>query len=463
MTLTRLCTPREWQDFQQDFPGAFVALWTGGGLARALFAETLIAVPLDNGAYPALSPRHPGALWFERLAHDLNGHQAIGADLSHPAIAQSRGPDGAATWPDFPKPAGAGAHQIAMGPVHGRITEPAHFRFAVRGETVLGLTTRLGYAHKGTLGLMHGKSPRLAARFAARISGDSTVAHSLAFAHAAEAALALRVPPRALFLRAVMAELERIANHAGDIAQVAEAAGFPWGEARLNLHREAICAAALAAFGHRLMMDMVIPGGLAADIATGGAAIILQALEMLEAELPALARMFEDRANLRDRLDGLGVIPPAVAAAHGAGGYVGRASGRRADARLSPGYPPYPTLGLRVPTETAGDVAARIRIRFAELAESIRLIQRLLAELPDSLIAAPPPAGSGEGCGVAESFRGAAWAWMRLESGMIAEAFVADPSALHWPLLEYAARGGAVADFPLIERSVNASCSGVDL
>ena len=459
MTFERLCTPQEWQ----DFPGTFVALWTGGGLARALFTQALLAVPLADGAYPALSPRHPGALWFERLAHDLNGHTATGADLSHPAIAHSRGPDGAAAWPDFPPPPGAGAHQIALGPVHGRITEPAHFRLAVRGETVLGLSTRLGYAHKGTLGLMRGKSPRLAARFAARISGDATVAHSLAFAHAAEAALGLRVPPRALFLRAVMAELERIANHAGDIAQVSEAAGFAWGEARLALHREAICTAALAAFGHRLMMDMVIPGGLAADIATGGAAVILQALGMLEDELPALARMFNDRAGLQDRLAGVGVIPPALAAAYGAGGYVGRASGRQVDARLDPGYPPYPSLGLEIPAETEGDAAARLRIRFAEMAESARLIQRLLADLPESPIATPPPAGSGEGCGVAESFRGPVWTWMQLESGMIADAFVADPSAPHWPLLEHAARGGIVADFPLIERSINASCSGVDL
>ena len=124
------------------------------------------------------------------------------------------------------------------------IIEPGHFRFSVRGEQVLKLQARLGYSHKGTLAMMRGKSPRLAARFAARISGDATVAHSIAFAHAAEAALGLTVPPRAIYLRAVMAEIERIANHAGDIGAIAGDAGFAFLDARLAWHREAFCAAA---------------------------------------------------------------------------------------------------------------------------------------------------------------------------------------------------------------------------
>jgi Ni,Fe-hydrogenase III large subunit len=352
---------------------------------------------------------------------------------------------------------------MAVGPVHAGIIEPGHFRFSLRGEQVLKLETRLGYSHKGTLALMRGKSPRLAARFAARISGDATVAHGLAFAHAAEAALGLQVPPRAQFLRAVMAEIERIANHAGDIGAIAGDAGFAFLDARLAWHRECFCAAAQAAFGHRLMMDHVIPGGVAGDIKTAGADAISRALDALETELPSLTRVFEDYASLQDRLVGTGTISAALAEQYAAGGFVGRASGRDTDARRNPGYPPYDQLDLAVPVETDGDVGARIRIRIAELTESIRLLRKCLAELPDGQIAAAPPAGSGMGCAVAESFRGPVWHWLTLDAGMITDIFIADASALHWPLLEHAAVTGIVADFPLINKSINASYSGVDL
>ncbi len=465
----RLCSIAEWQ----SLTGAFIALWTSGGLAFALFEHELVATALLDGAYPALSPRFPGAAWFERLAHDLNGDVASGANLQRTAIEQFRGADGKGAlagrasagqaWPDFESAPGEGVHQMAVGPVHAGIIEPGHFRFSLRGEQVLKLQARLGYSHKGTLALMRGKSPRLAARFAARISGDATVAHSIAFALAAEAALEFTAPPRAQYLRAVMAEIERIANHAGDIGAIAGDAGFAFLDARFTWHREALCAAARTAFGHRLMMDMVIPGGVAADINDGGTQAIETALAALQTELPSLTRVFEDYASLQDRLVGTGLISCELAQTYAAGGFVGRASGRIADARQAPGYPPYDAITLHIPVETDGDVAARIRIRIAELIESTRLIRNFLAGLPPGQISAAPPAGSGEGYAVAESFRGPVWHWMQLDSGMITDIFVADASTLHWPLLEQAAATAIVADFPLINKSINASYSGVDL
>jgi len=454
-----ICAAGEWQNLS----GKFVALWTSAGQAYALFDTGLFSTALADGAYPALSPLHPGADWFERLARDQNGHQATGGNPTRTAIEHFRNPDGSAPWPEFPLPPGESVHQIAVGPVHAAIIEPGHFRFSVHGEQVLRLQTRLGYSHKGTLAMMRGKSPRLAARFAARISGDATVAHGIAFARAAEAALALEIPPRAVYLRAVMAEIERIANHAGDIGAIAGDAGFAFLDARLAWHRECFCAAAQVAFGHRLMMDHVIPGGVAGDIKTAGADAISRALDALETELPSLTRIFEDYASLQDRLVGTGMIPVALAEQYAAGGFVGRASGRDTDARRSPGYPPYDQLELAVPVETDGDVGARIRIRIAELTESIRLLRRCLAEMPDGQIAAAPPAGSGMGCAVAESFRGPVWHWLTLDAGMITDIFIADASTLHWPLLEHAAMTGIVADFPLINKSINASYSGVDL
>jgi Ni,Fe-hydrogenase III large subunit len=453
-----VCTAEKWQAHE----GKFVALWTDATHAYALYQPgTLLAVPLVENTYPAL--RHPGASWFQRLAHDMTGATALGAADTRPAIEQFRAPDGTAPWPDFPAPDVEGAHVVAVGPVHAAIIEPAHFRFTLRGEQVLKLQTRFGYAHKGTLALMRGKSPRLAARFAARISGDATVAHSLAYARAAEAALELTPPGRAVHLRAVMAEIERLANHTGDIGAIAGDVGFAFLEARFAWHRESFLTAAQAAFGHRLMMDMVVPGGVASDLRAKGEAAILSSLDALETELPSLTRVFEDYASLQDRLIGTGIIPAELAAAYAAGGYVGRASGQDDDARLTPGYAPYESFGLKMLVEKEGDVAARVRIRLAEINESIRIVRTLLASLPDDGLVVTPPAGSGSGIGVAESFRGAVWTWLRLETGVIADLFVADPSTLHWPLLEHAVTTSIFADFPVINKSVNGSYSGVDL
>jgi Ni,Fe-hydrogenase III large subunit len=410
-----------------------------------------------------LSKTHPGAAWFEKLALDLNGHKALGVAHTGTAINHHRAADGTAPWPEFPLPAGEGNHQMAVGPIHAGIIEPGHFRFAIIGEKVQKLEARLGYSHKGTLALMRGKSPRLAARFAARVSGDSTVAHAIAFAHAAEAALAATAPPRGVFLRAVMAEIERMANHTSDIGAIAGDAGFAFLDARFAWHRESLCAAANAAFGHRLMMDMVIPGGVAADMKEGGATAIHRSLDALEIELPRLKRVFEDYASLQDRLVGTGHISTHLAERYAAGGFVGRASGRETDARLSPGYPPYDTLDLSMAVETDGDVGARVRVRIAELIESTNLIRTMLDGLPAGEPACALPNGTGFGLGVAESFRGPAWHWLKIESGLITNAFIADPSTLHWPLLEHAAATGILADFPLINKSINASYSGVDL
>jgi Ni,Fe-hydrogenase III large subunit len=453
------CSPETWS----NFAGEFIALWTDDTTAYALFKGEFLAVELVNGAYPALSPIHPGAGWFERLAKDLNGHQAQGAPHTATAINHFRAPDGTAPWPEFSTPHTDGVHQIAVGPIHAGIIEPGHFRFSVIGEQILKLEARLGYSHKGTLALMRGKSPRLAARFAARVSGDATVAHSLAFAHAAESALHMQVPERAQSLRAVMAELERIANHTSDIGAIAGDAGFAFLDARFAWHRESVCAAAQAAFGHRLMMDMVIPGGIAADITPTGPAAIFRALDALEMELPSLRRVFEDYASLQDRLVGTGHISTHLAEKYAAGGFVGRASGRQTDARQDPGYAPYNAYELAIPVETEGDVAARIRIRLAEILESTRLIRLFLEPLPNAPFAITPPQTTGIGLGVAESFRGPAWPCLKIDSGLITTVFIADPSTLLWPLLEHAALTGIVADFPLINKSINASYSGVDL
>jgi Ni,Fe-hydrogenase III large subunit len=460
---------------------ALLALWADSTQAHALFHDQRnddflpASVPVEDGGFPALSPHRPAAAWFERMILDLWGHAADGGRDGRPWLDHSRwvhhaplSPrpplvSGPAEPPAFLPVQGEDLHQIPVGPVHAGIIEPGHFRFTAQGETVVRLEIRLGYLHKGTLSLMRGKSPRAAARFAARLSGDSTVAHGIAFARAAEAACDTPAPPRALALRAVMGELERIANHLGDVGAIANDAAFAFLPARYGWHRESVLRAAAAAFGHRLMMDCVVPGGVVADIAPEGAEAIAHALAVLDGELPSLLRTYDDTSSLVDRMVGTGAVSPALVKQFAAGGFVGRASGRGFDVRRVPGYAPYDTLDVDVPVLQEGDVDARVRIRVAEIRESARLLRALLSDLPGGPLNVALPPVSGEGFGWAEGFRGDVWHWLRLDAGQIAAVFPRDPSWLQWPLLEAAIKGNIVADFPLCNKSFNCSYSGVDL
>jgi len=461
---------------------ALLSLWAEPAMVHAAFFDDaaggllLASCPAVEGRYPALSPARPGAILFERMISDLWGLTADGALDLRPWLDHGTWPVVApmATRParrtSAPEPfaflpvEGEGWHQIPVGPIHAGVIEPGHFRFTVRGETVVRLEARLGYAHKGTLGLMQGKSPRIASRFAARLSGDTTVAHSLAFALAAEAASGAVVPPRAVALRAAMLEAERIANHLNDWGFICNDAAFAWPHAQTGMLREHLLRAQSAAFGHRLMMDRVIPGGVALDLAEGGAEALLGALAMIEAELPALIRIYQDHASLQDRVVGTGCLRPDLVARFAAGGFVGRASGRGFDARASLPHAPYDAWPLTVPVLAEGDVDARARIRMAEIPESLRLLRHLLATLPDGAIHAPLPQRGGEGIAAVEGFRGEIITWMALDDGgLIRSVFPRDPSWLHWPLLEAVVEGNIVADFPLCNKSFNCSYSGVDL
>jgi Ni,Fe-hydrogenase III large subunit len=460
--------------------GDLLGLWADAAEVHAAWlldgALRLTSCRVAGRRYPALSPARPAAAWFERAIHDLWGHEAAGGTDGRPwldhgawplvAPASPRPITRSRAAPPFPflPTEGAGWHQIAVGPIHAGVIEPGHFRFTVQGELVARLEIRLGYTHKGTISLMQGKSPRAAARFAARLSGDSNVAHALAFAEAAEAATASPVPPRAQMLRAVMLELERVANHLHDLGALVNDAGFPFPQVDSGRLREGLLRAQASAFGHRLMMDRVIPGGLSADLAPGGETGLEAALAAIEAGLPGLVAIIEDHASLQDRLIGTGFLAPALAARFAAGGFVGRASGRAFDARLAFPRPPYDLLPPRIALHQDGDVAARLAIRLAELPESIRLLRQLLASLVAGPIYAPLRPGGGEGVALVEGFRGEILTWMALDDGgLIRAVFPRDPSWLQWPLLEAAVEGNIVADFPLCNKSFNCSYSGVDL
>jgi Ni,Fe-hydrogenase III large subunit len=439
-----------------------LSLWgEPGRVHMAVLDQGVVVLSLDcpDGHYPSVGAPHAPAIRLERAARDLFGLVPVGLPDTRPWLEHGADPT---AYPFLPVE-GEGLHQIPVGPVHAGIIEPGHFRFTADGETVVRLEQRLGYVHKGIDHLLHGATLEQAARVAARTSGDSTVAYSLAFARAVESALGVEPPPRAVWLRGVMAELERIANHLGDFGAICNDASFSIMLAHCGMLRERVLRCAAACFGHRLMMDRIVPGGVAADLSSGDEIRLL--IDDIRARFPALVELYDKTASLQDRTVGTGILSPELARRFGAGGYVGRASGRDFDARRSIGYPPYDRLRFDVPVLSEGDVNARALVRIAEIDQSLSLIEQMLNQLPAGDIRqALETCGPGEGIALAEAFRGDVLVWLRLDvAGRVDRCHLRDASWFQWPLLEAAIEGNIVADFPLCNKSFNCSYSGHDL
>jgi Ni,Fe-hydrogenase III large subunit len=481
-------TPDGWRHVAREVAAGhatLLGLWGDGTtpptVHMAVIGEStsdiaVISLACPSGQFPSVGALHPPAIRLERAIDSLYGLEPIGApdtrpwldlgfwDVRHPLGARTSAPPAGAPYQFLPVE-GESLHQIPVGPVHAGIIEPGHFRFTASGETVVRLEERLGYVHKGIESLMTGATIESAARLAARTSGDSTVAYGIAFARAIEAALDVEAPPRACYLRALMAELERLANHFGDIGAVCNDASFSLMHAHCGILRELVLRAADGSFGHRLMMDRVVPGGVANDLRPDGAVLIRDMLQRVRQRFPRLIELYDNTASLQDRTVATGTVSTELVRQFGASGYVGRASGRAFDARKSPGYAPYDRLDFAVPVLTAGDVNARIWIRIREVEQSIALIEQILDRLPDGPIASALGGAvtAGEGIGLAEGFRGDVLAWVRLDGLRVARCHLRDPSWFQWPLLEAAIEGNIVADFPLCNKSFNCSYSGHDL
>jgi Ni,Fe-hydrogenase III large subunit len=308
---------------------------------------------------------------------------------------------------------------------------------------------------------MRGKSPRAAARFAARLSADATVAHSVAFAQATESAVDVQPPPRAAALRIVMQEVERIAGHLDNLAEIGRLADAHLVRTRCGGLRENLLRASAEAFGHRLMMDCIVPGGVATDIAPNGPETLLRALGTIASDLDSI-RLLHDGSALASRLSGVGRAGEKLATSFGVGGVVGRASGRAFDTRTVFSAA-YAALHPRLAVRHDGDAAARQHLRIFEIEESLRLAAAALDALPAGPVTIALPQASGEGIACAESIRGDVWHWLRLDHGQIAAVFPRDPGWALWPLAECVMRNAAAEDVELIRTSFALPASGMDL
>ena len=460
-----------------------LGLWAEAAAVHAALHDeaageiAVLSLSCPHGRFPSLAHARPSAIRLERAAADLFGLVPDGGFDSRPWLDHGRWhvhhPLGRPVPSAAPPPAyaflaaeGEGLHQIPVGPVHAGIIEPGHFRFHANGETVVRLEERLGYAHKGIEGLLAGSALDRAGKIVARVSGDSTVAYSFAFAQAVEVAAGIEAPPRAQWLRALMAELERLANHFGDIGAICNDAAFSLLHAHCAVLREAVLQESGACFGHRLMMDRIVPGGMSCDLDDAGRARLLALAGRLRGQFAELFELYDNTASLLDRTEGTGIVSPALVRKFGAGGFVGRASGRGFDARKALRYPPYGELDFDVPVLNGGDVNARLVIRAREVEQSLRLVEQILNRLPAGPVRGPEPdfSAAGEGMALIEGFRGDVLLWLRLEEGRrVARCHPRDPSWFQWPLLEAAIENNIVADFPLCNKSFNCSYSGQDL
>ncbi len=463
-------SPAAWDALAATLAGQpleLLALWADAEEVHALFLEDrrlplLASVAPVQGRYRALSPARPAAGAQERAVRELWGHVAEGsagpaAWLDHgrwtearPLSPQPVPARGAAEPPEFAAPDDPVEYQVGLGPVNPQ-AGPAHLRLTAAGERVTRAELRAGYTHRGLGRLLAGRTPEVASGLIARVEAQAGVAHGLAFAGAVEAALGVAAPPRALALREAAGELERLAIHLHVLAGAALAAGVAPPDTRL---REALLRACGAAFGHRLLMGVVVPGGMGVDLAPDGAAMLLQAVDGLAAALPGLMLAHDGAAGLAGPARGRGVTQPGVVAVLATGGVAGRAAGRRMELGLPP---------EAVPTLREGDADARMRLRLAELPHALSRLRACLASLPDGPVRAPLPPGDGEGLGMAEGPHGDVWCWVRLRGGVVAAVHPADPAWRCWPAVERALPGTPLAEVPLVLRSFAATLPGMDL
>lgn len=430
--------------------------------------------------YPDVSDLFGPAARMQRAVYDLLGVRA-GRDergwLRHGAWCDGTFPlrrdvpEHAALPPGdaryaFVPVEGEGVHEIAVGPVHAGTIEPGHFRFSVVGERVLRLEERLGYTHKGIEKRFESLSLEEGARLAARVSGDTTVGFGWAYAMALEQAAGTRPPARAIWLRALMLERERIANHLGDLGALGNDGGLSFGLAQFSRLKEDVLRWNRKHFGHRYLMDRVVPGGVTSDLDTEAAHALFEESARLEKELLALRAIYYDHAGLQDRCINCGRLTPQLAGELGVTGLAARASGHAIDARVYPAFAPYDELQPRLCTHRNGDVASRIVVRFEEVFESLSLQRQIIERLPAGDVRCPlaAVADGAFGIGWVEGWRGEIFVALEAGTGgRVRRCHPHDPSWAIWPALEHAILGNIVPDFPLINKSFNLSYSGADL
>lgn len=461
--------------------GFFRVMYVFGIPKENVFLAPYLLVEKD---FPSLTPSIHEASTYERKIKTFFGLIPKGHPHPRPLILHENWPDTVFplrkdfSWNSRPEMAsgefqfrkisGEGIYEIPVGPVHAGIIEPGHFRFSVAGEEILFLEPRLGYSHKGSEKLFETLPLQDKIKLSERISGDSSYSHSLAFCLALESLSGTVAQEKSSHLRVIFCELERLANHLGDIGAIMTDTGFNFGGAHGARLREIVMQINERLTGSRFLRGVNMVGGVSKDIASDEAKRLDQELDGLSVDFSEVMAVAEDSNSLINRLKNTGVLPQGIAKDHGVIGIAGKALGFVADARIDYPYAAYEKLAFHVATEKSGDVYARFSVRVKEVYSSLGLIKKALQNLRQlgGVCASSVPRfrKNSYAIGIVEGWRGDIVYLVATDSrGDISRVDVRDPSFLNWTILDHAGRGNMVPDFPLINKSFNLSYSGNDL
>ncbi len=369
----------------------------------------------------------------------------------------------------FQKVEGEGIYELPVGPIHAGIIEPGHFRFSLAGEEIMLLEPLLGYTHKGSEKLFEILPLSQTVKLSEKISGDSSFSHSWAYCMALEKLSDVRVSERAEYLRVIYAELERLANHLGDIGAIMLDTGFNFGGANGARLREVIMQINEELTGSRFLRGVNTVGGVTKDISEEVKISLIKKLKHLQKDFSEVLEIAYGSTSLFNRLRDTGTISYEVAKNHGVTGVVARCVGMETDARKDFAYSVYGQLFTNdIAIENTGDVLARFNVRVKEVESSLSLIFKALETMPKGAIKADVGQlklkGNGMVTSLIEGWRGEIVYFVTTDSqGRISRVAPKDPSFMNWTVVGTAGLGNMVPDFPLINKSFNMSYTGFDL
>lgn len=447
------------------------------------WVHVLVSAPCSEETFPSIVRLVHAADWHEREAEDMfglefEGHPRLGDFILHDDAWQEnvepmRHHFDAQMAKRFRKPASdwrprrivqeSGAFVMPVGPKYSGVTESVHFLLETVGEDVIRFMPRLFYKWRAIEKIAEGKPAGEVLLLAERFAATTAFAHGLAFCQAVETACGADIPPRAASLRVLLAELERLRQHAGAIQEICESTALAVAASEAGIFEEELLRIAGELTGHRYLFGMLAPGGLLLDLPDNDCQRALNKSQAVLKQINDLEAQLRVSSSFLDRLEEVGYVRPGLAVSYGLLGPVARASAVARDIRREQPYLGYEKLRFEIPSEQEGDGYARLRVLFSESRQSVRIMEQVVAAMPEGAVMNPVEFCEGAALGWVEAPRGATFHWVRLdERGYVSRYHVVTPSFANWHGFHIAVENFAFQDFPIMLATFDLSVSEND-